>query len=222
MLENLDHPSVQMAIWTAISAVLVALVTGVFAYLTARTNKQVDAQNDVMERELNFQAASLDFTAYMSEWNEITADILALFRTTKIDRFMILRAWNGTIQPKWTTAFFQLREEGQQPYTYTHLQLDDDYVTRLRDTISRGHMLYKVDAIPESLIRSIYDSEGVRHSLWFHLDTKELKDSPSVGLTYCSFATHEDEDFTDEELLRCRLITSRIKGLAHTMNGTKE
>ena len=211
---------------TELTAIIVAIVTGFFGVVAEIARRSGIRREAMMERELKFQAAALDFSDYMREWNEINAEILALFKETSIDRFLILRAWNGELQPRWTTAFFQMRSEGQQAFSYTHVQLDDDYVNRLRDTIGSGSIVFSVTDAPPSLIKSIYDFEGVKHSAWFSID-KTFLNHPNgkreaAALTYCSFASRNDEPLTDAEIIRCRMIASRIKGVAHTMNGHED
>lgn len=205
-------------IGTELAAIIVAVITGGFGVLAEYARRRGIKRESTMEKELKFQASALDFSDYMREWSEINAEIVALFEESKIDRFLILRAWNGALDPRWTTAFFQLREEGQKAYSYTHVQLDRDYVDRLRHAVTTGVMVFSVADAPESLIKSVYDFEGVKHSAWFSIDTRRLDKSDSVALTYCSFATHHEEPISDAEMIRCRLIVSRIKNIAGSLN----
>lgn len=167
------------------------------------------------ERELLFQNASLDFAAYMEEWNETEEMLKSLFEETPIDRFIILRAWNGLHNPRWTTAVYQMRREGQKLYSYVHFELDDDYVWRIQQMYQKQILVFKTEEMPPSLIKDVYENEGVLASLWSFIDSRHhaYKDD-SRSITYCSFASLSSDEISQETATRCRIISSRLKGLA--------
>ena len=45
-------------------------------------------------------------------WAGIENDLKSLLDETCIDRFLVLRAFNGQEKPKWTNAIFQMRSVG--------------------------------------------------------------------------------------------------------------
>lgn len=198
--------------------VAAAAVTGVFSVIVIILEKKrriAHRKSDATERELKFQAAALSWDDFVSEWAELNDEILRLIADTNIDRFLILRAWNGSMSPLWATAFLQIRDDGQMPVAYIHVELDDDYVERLHKTVRHGHIVFGVGEQPDGvLIKGIYTAEGVKHSAWFFVSKRELEGSDSAALTYCSFATHKDEPIDEGTLTRCKLIVSRLKGLA--------
>lgn len=165
-------------------------------------------------REVKFQAAALSFEDFLSEWDEVHKELNDLCNDTWIDRFMILRAWNGHLTPKWTTAVFQFRQGKQEPVSYVHFELDDDYVYKLREVVQRGSIAFAVEDLPESAIRRVYEVEGVKHSAWFHLDSSALPNSEARAITYCSFATHHDIPIDAKTITRCRILAGRLKGMA--------
>jgi hypothetical protein len=190
------------------SAVILTAVGGYFVRLREMNLRKA------AEAELRIQRAALGFSDFVQEWNAITADLDFLLNETAIDRFLILRAWNGRLDPRWTTAVFQYRKGRQQPVNYVHFELDIDYVSRLREIGNRNLIHFNVIDLPESAIKSVYLAEGVKAAAWFHLHTYNLTDSDSAAITYCSFATHEDEGINDATLIRCKLIVDRLKSIA--------
>lgn len=199
-------------------------VTAGVGYLQSRAKSRAEIELEKMRakltmatQEMSMTRAGLDFSAFLADWDGVLADLRALMDETCIDRFLILRAWNGNLDPKWTTAVFQYREGGQRPRNYVHFELDEDYVERLHQ-ICRGRPLqFNVQQIPDSAIKRVYEEEGVTGSLWCHLHSREEPGAPGChSITYCSFATHSGE--IDEAIAtRCVTLASRLKGVAEKL-----
>ncbi|GAB5451815.1 MAG: hypothetical protein Hals2KO_21430 [Halioglobus sp.] len=194
--------------------VLVTAALGIAKFKNER-HKRVQA-----EQEVRFQRAALRFSDLVNEWGEISAMVTDAMENTRLDRFLILRAWNGRLDPRWTTAVHQIREVHQQHYTYAHIELDDDYVDRLRMIIRSGSARFVVDDMREpSLIKGFYSTEGVTDTLWFHLSNYKLDDSSAQAIEYCSFATHDPDGLDDATITACRLIVGRLKSLSISFSG---
>jgi hypothetical protein len=210
-MENLfdffsTHGQVIAAIIGAIGVVIAAII----GYMSQRRTRRKLQQ---AESEVTLQRAAMDFAQFMEEWHETTHEIERLFKETNIDRFLILRAWNGSLDPRWTTAVFQMREGDQEVVSYVHYELDVDYVSRLREISLRNTMQFNVCDLPsDSDIKHIYENEGVTAAIWSHIDTRKVgKDSSAI--TYCSFATH-DGTIDEATAFRCKLIAGRLKGVS--------
>jgi len=171
------------------------------------------------EKELDFQQVSLGFAEFVAEWGSISADVKHLMATTEIDRFIIFRAWNGYLSPRWTTAVYQQRGNEQDIVQYIHVDLDKDYQERVRAIVRRNDALFIVEEMPESVIKSIYMAEGVTASYWSHLHSFQLEGSESRAVIYCSFATHSPHQLPASTLTHCRLISSRLRGTVRAMHG---
>lgn len=102
--------------------------------------------------------------------------------------------------------------------TYIHVDLYEDYQERIRSMISRNDINFVVDEIPESSIKSIYLAEGVTSSYWSHLHSFALPNSVSRAVVYCSFATHADRAMDEATLTKCRLLSSRLRGIVQDMH----
>lgn len=209
---------------TAIGSVLGVLGTaavGFYKVKKERAGKIREREAKIQaENEVTFQRAALRFTELVGEWAEISQMVTHAIENTRLDRFLILRAWNGHLDPKWTTAVHQIREVGQTPILYIHVELDDDYVERLRSIVSRGWKRFEVSRMPDDgIIKNIYKAEGVTDSLWCHLASYEVPGSSSQAIEYVSFATHHPDGFDEETLTTCRLMAGRLKGLSMSFVG---
>jgi len=172
-------------------------------------------RGDQAELEMRFQRAALSFPDFVEEWEEIHRDMLCLMDETCIDRFLILRAWNGYLEPRWTTAMFQMRTEGHSPVAYVHFELDRDYVERLREITQGSHAYLVTNDLPHSsALRSVYDQEGVTAAFIAQLITLDGPIKGTKAQTYCSFATHSPDGIDVNTQTRCRILVSRMKGLA--------
>jgi hypothetical protein len=200
--------------WTAIVVAMIScigvIVSAVYGYLKIREQNHRVQQ---AEAEMKFQKKALGFASFVEEWAAIEQEAQDIMKNTCIDRFLILRAWNGMLDPRWTTAIYQMRMEGQSPVSYVHFELDIDYQARLREISGRRtSMRFKVNEIPPSRVKDVYDIEGIKSAAWFHLHTEKIPDSSTVGITYCSFATHEDVEIDDATMTRLGILVSRLKG----------
>lgn len=189
------------------------LSTSLLGYLRVKVEKRKTAQ---AEQEMRFQRAALKFPDFVEEWDEISKAIVDLMSSTCLDRFMILRAWNGHLEPRWTTAVYQIRDSAQEPVSYIHFELDDDYIIKLRELMKTQQIYIDTSNIDNSEIKSVYNVEGITAALWVHLSTYELVGTDSKAITYCSFATHSDARLDANTQTKCRMVASRLRGLAES------
>ena len=217
------EPMILVAMITAIGGVSAAMVSGMLSVYNTRTARKAaegERQKRIQaEQEMEFTRTAIRFTDAVEEWSQISDMIQNVMQRTKVDRFLILRAWNGTHDPRWTTAVHQIREANQQPYQYIHVELDEDYVDRIRRVVQKGQIRFNVEGItPPSLIKEIYDNEGVTDAVWAHLGTYKhtMPHSDAVVVEYVSFATHDEAGFDATCLTEINLIIGRIRGLSHS------
>lgn len=173
---------------------------------------------DQAESEMRFQRAALDFGGFMAEWGETHSEIEKLLKETEIDRFLILRAWNGHLNPKWTTAVFQMRIGDQEPISYVHFELDADYVSKLKDISINNTIHFSTSGIPDSAIKRVYEAEGVKYAVWCHISTDKTPSGAAVH-TYCSFATKDNPSVAQSTITRCSILAGRLKGVAMAFQG---
>lgn len=167
------------------------------------------------EGELKLQRQALDFGAFVEEWGGTYKEIEHLLDSTEIDRFMMLRAWNGKLCPRWTTAIFQVRQGDQTPVSYVHFELDKDYVQRLREISLSGLVHLRTADLAPCAIKAVYEAEGVTESVWVHIQSEKVEGSETVAHTYASFATKTGA-IEETTVTKCSILAGRIKGVAHS------
>lgn len=201
---------------TAIISTIGIIIVAIIGYFSKRdTEKQkllAEKELAKIERELDFQTDALTVNISLRDWDLIYKELNQLMEASDIDRFLILAAWNGIEDPKWTTAIFQYRRGDQNPISYVHVELDKDYCEKLRLIRTMGEVDFSTEELMPSLIKSIYEMEGIKYSAWYHINSKRLSDTGSTALRYCSFATHSDKVFSDADKINCRRIVGMLKG----------
>lgn len=200
-----------------IVAVIGALATIVTAAIGKKRFSDERKRADQAETEIKFQVTTLDFDGFFQEWCEIQEELKSLCEDTVIDRFLLLRAFNGSECPKWTNAVFQYRQGGEKPISYIHVTLDYDYVTRLKTLLQRGQIFFRVDDVDDSLIQKIYQSEKIKCAVWYHIASYDILGTKSRMIAYCSFASHESEEIPPEVMTRCRLLANRFRLIADSL-----
>lgn len=124
-------------------------------------------------------------------------------RNTKFNRFLVLKSENGGGIPKLGNHLYAsvILERTDSPLEsvierYQRLKVDGEYSKMLVDIYSKGKIEHITSDLPEgTLLRRIYDSEGVLKSLVFHLHTTK------TAMFYCSIATTEKDCSDSDELL---------------------
>ena len=197
------------------------VVTALIGYVKVSGQR---AQTQLAENELRTTQEGLSFAAFLGDWQNTSKEMSALIAETEIDRILILKAWNGKLNPRWTTSTFQLRAGGQEPRQYIHFELDADYVGKLKHMIANNSLSFTVADIPESFIRSVYEAEGVKSSYWSHIESRK-RDNAGTSISYASFSSHTADAISPETQTRCMILTGRLKGLAanfHAEQGISE
>lgn len=200
----------------AVGSLLTLLGIAVTAYFSNRKISIARRQVDIAERELSFQSYALDFSAFLQDWQNTFDELNNIIQQTEIDRILILRAWNGALAPRWTTAVYQLRESGQEPRQYVHFELDSDYVERLKQVCGTGSIHFSVDSVqPDNVkIKQVYEAEGVKSSYWAHIETLKLSNSTAQAIAYISFSSHSFDEISEKTRTRCMIMAGRLKGIA--------
>lgn len=209
----MEHQGIIIAGITALGAIAAAAVTGFMRI------RELKLRLEQANHEITFQRDALDVTAFIGDWDGLMAELRALMADTNIDRFLILRAWNGHLEPRWTSAIFQLHEQDKQLLSYIHVELDRDYIDRLRQITTAGPVVFTTETASEtSLIRGIYETEGVQEAMWAHVESLSVPGATTKAVTYCSFATSKPGGLDAVARTRANLVVGRLKGLAHNFS----
>lgn len=203
--------------WTAGVAGVFSL--GVAWLSKARSSKDSgrirDLENELAqaEREMVSKSKAMSMPRYTSAWETIRSEVTKLIDETEIDRFLILVAWNGKRDPKWVTATVQIREEGKPIEQYIDVEVDDYYRSLMLKAKDRGPTAFSVSALPDCLIKSIYESEGVEQSVWDHISSHDMPDG-TREVDFCSYSSSRRGPLSPGTIIRCKLITDRLKAIS--------
>jgi hypothetical protein len=209
-----EHTEIIVAGISLVGILAGAYVSNRKIALARAQEERATREAELAHKEMQFQSHALSFSAFLTDWDSTHQEIVNLLEQTEIDRVLIFRAWNGSLDPRWTTAVYQARQEGQMPMQYVHVGLDQDYVERLRRTVNDGILVFTVADIDDSLIRSVYENEGVKSSCWAFINSQKIQGTESVSLSYVSFSSHTHDVLESTTVTRCQLLTGRLKGLA--------
>ena len=202
-------------LWTPLFGFLCVIATGFFGWLRTRNHSTAREQAEV---EMNFQATQLSFSRIAADWGTTHEEIRHLMDTSTIDRVMIFVAWNGNNAPRWTTAVLQIRQGEQDPISYIHYALDDDYRDRMVRIGASGTAHVRTADLESCKIKRTYEVEQVTEAIWSHISKEQLPGSKAVAHTYCSWATHDPVGIDAKTATRCMILTGRLKGIAASLN----
>lgn len=203
-------PDLWIAVISGFWALAGTVATAYFKYKEVKANKTVSHQ----EKELKIRHQALALPIDLKDWSTIQFNVDKLLDNTSVDRFLVLRAFNGKLDPQWTTAIYQLKRGhmGEIPKieSYVHFGLDDHYRELLVKIHNEEYTEFFTEDLPEkALIRSVYENEEVATSRWYKVKSVEYDDS--VAVVYVSFSKFIKEEFTASERNQCAVIVNEIK-----------
>lgn len=204
------------------STLLVGIITvfgGALINYYIDNRKLKDSNNKLKE---TIKDSSLELQMELQLFNDIKDIITSLFTHTKVDRFLILSAINGTKDFRFATAIYEQHKTGTIQISigacnkYVRFEFDDHYRRMLKEIEAAGPITYSIEDMPESDLKSIYKMESVNYSTVAHLRRVKI-DNENDRIFYCSFATHDNTPFRAEENLHIRLCINQLKSKLETM-----
>ena len=205
--ESTDHTNAWLAFFGTI-------ITASFAWLATRKPKTPFA---VEESDFQIRFALEDLV-------EIREDVNQIFKGTKTDRFLIIKAENGKQSPKWATAIYE-QHKGVPVIlateVYKKVRIDDDYREMIDDAENNGvHIMHTEAMHKSSRLRAIYESENVSHSNCYFICRYPLKTDPDKWVVlFCTLATEDALPFTPHEETALELFADRLRGMFTTEIG---
>lgn len=160
--------------------------------------------------EKSFNKINWSYSRFLRYWPEILGDVKTIMDVSEVDRFYVLRACNGVMTPKTTTSIYQMHQHKVKPIDYIQFALDDHYRELLR-TCHVAPVYLDVEQMPDSFLKTVYESEGVVSSMIVHLHSQDLGNG-RFAHTYCSFASHSGQ-LSAQTRMKCKIVTDRIVSL---------
>jgi len=165
----------------------------------------------VLKNELSFRDEALSFP--LEPWQfmqlEMLLDRVMQKGSGEIDRFFVLKAFNGVDEPKWTTAILSIVDGKYVKYDYVRFPLDDHYKDLLKRIRAGENVLLDVDQMVRSALKTVYQSEEIVSSLISHVIDILLSDQRTVSITYASFASH-NYVLSETVQMQCTLIANTL------------
>jgi len=197
------------------SAIIVAIIT---SYVTLKIkHKEVKEENKTMRIEL--ECINILFNhEFLAVLNEHVNNI---FEQTKVNRFLILFAVNGKTSFRYVTCCFEKVGSGAVQgsiFRYNRFEIDDHYKNMLKQVELQGSVQYEVKTMPNSMLKSIYESrdEKVTYSCIKFLKRINVNEDNDIVL-YSSLATTNSEDYTNEESIVIKRNFDLIKSEARKL-----
>ena len=197
-----------------------AAIGAYFKFKTAKVEAK-SVETLVEDKELTYQEkenllteSGTDLIAAFQAWADMEIEIKNLLDDTVLDRFVLLRAWNGIREPDKTTAVYQYKSSGRDYIKYVGVELDRDYTQKLASTYN-GPVVFSTKDQQGTLIKNIYDNEGIKSAAWFYIISEEVKGVKEKSTVYCSFASTSADSLDSITVMRAQMIVSRIKGIMH-------
>lgn len=211
---------VTISLITSGATVIVAIVAGYFALRTKRAEQATkDARKEKEKLKAELSCINIlfqhDFIILLNKQVE------NLFRETKAERFLLLFAVNGKTDFNFVSVCYEkMKNERSRGavYRYVRLGIDEHYRQMLKDVERENAIYLKVQEMPNSLLKSIYQSliENVRYSVIKFIKRLNADDENDIVI-YSSLATCQDEDFTDNERVIIKAIYDVIRSHANSI-----
>lgn len=223
---------------SVIDSVIGVIAGVILAYITIRFEryyKKKDNRNpkkiaEKLKQLLELQANKEKEEQHRTESNNIQVskqylEVDIILNTAKqrshIDRFLIFTTHNGTGEPSHIKPYkvSVLQGETHRPdklHFYDALKVDYSYTEMLVAIITNKNkpLQYKVDEMPDCMLKRIYMTEGIKYS-----EIHFLASTPT-GVIYCSLSTLVDNVYFDDPTDR-HIIEMHINELRkHYQNET--
>ena len=177
---------------------ITALVTEGFRYLREKREKQIDA------------AASIGDIA------KITKIMRGVVSDTFYDRFMVFAGKDsaGAIVAGKKLFIDSIYEEHGDEYDAGDLEIkdwqaDSHYYQMFADMLLRGCVELVTSKMPPCKLKSIYEFQGVKRSLVFHLATTKN----NAKVFFCSVATTREKEIIAEDKARIDSAIDQLRGI---------
>ena len=150
------------------------------------------------------------------ELGEMIAD---LFQDTKVTRSVMLVLINGKTDFRTTTVVFSHHAVSRQVQfsigpvgSYSNMEIDDYYRVMVKSVEQNGISRQSRSNMPDCMLKSIYESEGVNHSNIYLIHRfQDFDGKGNDAVLIKSIGTHYEDGFTNVEELRIKIVVDWIK-----------
>jgi len=178
--------------------------------------KKFTAELEIVKKESQERKLKLDFFSsvmHLTSANNIVNAVHDIFDKTKADRFLILVAINGKRNFNMVSVIFeQHKGEGNcvnAVGTYRDVKIDRAYKEMLSLSEAKEYILLNTEEMDDSLLKSFYQIEGVKHAQIRFLGRQKIDDDNDFVI-FSSLATHKIKPFTKNENVIIKTIYESV------------
>jgi hypothetical protein len=178
-------------------------------------NKRLKQSNDKLKETEKDASLSLEMDlSLLNSIQELASNILM---KTSAERLLILTATNGKKDMRFANAIYEHHDTNPKVNLsvgatgkYVKFEFDSYYKEMLKQAELYGSVVYKVGEMVSCDLKHIYIAEQIKHSVIFFLIRTKI-DEDNDRMFYCSIASHQDEPFTEAELIIMKTYLSNLK-----------
>lgn len=201
---------------TTLGSIIVVFITVRNNIKLVRLNKKLDEEVKLKELESKQTLIKYDVVTNLlrfSQYQKLYDAVINMMEKSNVDRFLIFLAINGKVDLKHVTCIFQKFRDDKRTIdavsVYKGLEVDNDYLEKLKRLELYGELIVETNAEAPSLIKSIYESEGINWSRWKFIGRVNIDEKNDL-ISYCSAATFKEKDFNSKDLLAIKLNVEGI------------
>lgn len=150
----------------------------------------------------------------LTEVNRLLYELIML---PNVERALILHTHNGGGRPSpgfpLKVSAVHIATQGKDfSKLYKNILVDDHYTQLMAQLVSGKTLNIVVDNLPDSLIKTIYDKEGVKYSRWLWLATTSTRVYyMSISGTNPELLDHENDFNIETRIAALRAIFSEVR-----------
>lgn len=150
-------------------------------------------------------------------FSEIESVVRDIYKHTSATRFLILTANNGKENFTFASAIYEQHKPSSGTMTgairrYNNIHIDKHYRDMLKDSELKGYIKVVTHKMPDSILKDIYEMEGVVHSQIIFLKRFNINKNQD-RVFFCSVATNKIDGFNDKD----QTVIHNYSGLLRTI-----
>lgn len=176
---------------------ITTVITASFALIQHLQLKKAKDAKENTDIQLSIYDSLLNITSV----NKISQAVTEVFEKTAADRFLILVGVENRNRVDYISVIFEQHKGDNKVNaiaTYHNIAIDDPYREMIAEAKIKGLIALEVDTMQESILKSIYKSEGVKYSKIRFLGEKSINKEKKV-ISISSMATHVNHSWSEHD-----------------------
>ncbi|HUF02808.1 MAG TPA: hypothetical protein VMM38_01390 [Aridibacter sp.] len=229
VFETAESNTVVIAVIGGVFSVLVALMTGLFAYRGNREmlkaqdeadrlrqeNEELSSRLGCFRDEIDMHRKALELKLTLGEWSRVQLLSQRLFMHAQVERILFFRGWNGRDALQFATAVHQIRSDRSVHYDYIHYPVGETYNMHLALAEKERVHFIKIDGLDAAdEITQLYHGEipPISETAWSVLKNAEDDEGRAIK-TFVSISTFSGEGYTEADRNLIRRVCYEMQGI---------